>query len=71
LVVVLGDGPIEYLTRWRMLLAGRSLSRGEPVGAVARALGYESESAFRTAYKRVMGRTPRHRARLAAVAIGG
>ena len=65
---LVGDGPIEYLTRWRMLLAGRSLSRGEPVGAIARALGYESESAFRTAYKRVMGSTPRHHARLAAAA---
>ncbi len=59
---LVGDGPIEYLTRWRMLLAGRSLSRGEPVGAVARSLGYESESAFSTAYKRVMGSTPRHHA---------
>ena len=29
---LVGDGPIGYLTRWRMLLAGRSLSRGEPVG---------------------------------------
>jgi len=64
---LVGDGPIEYLTRWRMLLAGRGLSRGEPVGAIARSLGYESESAFRTAYKRVMGSTPRHHARLAAV----
>ena len=38
---LVGDGPIEYLTRWRMLLAGRSLSRGEPIGAIARSLGYE------------------------------
>lgn len=68
---LVGDGPIEYLTRWRMLLAGRSLSRGEPIGAVARSLGYESESAFSTAFKRVMGNTPRRHARLAAVAIGG
>ena len=66
-----GDGPIEYLTRWRMLLAGRSLARGEPVGAIARSLGYESESAFSTAFKRVMGSTPRHHARLAAVSTGG
>jgi AraC-like DNA-binding protein len=51
-------GPIEYLTRWRMLLAGRSLSRGEPIGATARSIGYESESAFSTAFKRVMGSTP-------------
>lgn len=54
-----GDGPIEYLTRWRMLLAGRSLARGEPIGVVARSLGYRSESAFSTAFKRVMGGTPR------------
>ncbi len=65
---LVGDGPIEYLTRWQMLLAGRSLSRGEPIGAVARSLGYESESAFSTAYKRVMGSPPRHHARLPAVA---
>lgn len=68
---LVGDGPIEYLTRWRMLLAGRSLSRGKPIGATARSLGYESESAFSKAFKRVMGSTPRHHARLAAVATGG
>ena len=61
---LVGDGPIEYLTRWRMLLAGRSLSRGESVGVIASSLGYESESAFRTAFKRVTGHTPRHHARL-------
>ncbi len=65
---LVGDGPIEYLTRWRMLLAGRSMSRGEPIGATARSLGYQSESAFSTAFKRVTGSTPRHHARLAAVA---
>ena len=63
---LVGEGPIEYLTRWRMLLAGRSLSRGEAVGAVARSLGYESESAFSTAYKRVVGRTPSRRTRAPA-----
>jgi AraC-like DNA-binding protein len=31
---------------------------------IARSLGYESESAFRTAFKRVTGQTPRHHARL-------
>ncbi len=58
-----GDGPIEYLTRWRMLLAGRDLARGDPVGIVSRALGYESESAFSTAFKRVMGHPPRRHVR--------
>ncbi|MGH7075661.1 MAG: helix-turn-helix domain-containing protein, partial [Stellaceae bacterium] len=52
-------------------LAGRGVSRGEPIGAIARSLGYESESAFSTAFKRVMGSTPRHHARLAAIATGG
>jgi AraC-like DNA-binding protein len=65
---LVGDGPIEYLTRWRMLLAARRLSRCEPIGAVARSLGYESESAFSFAFKRVMGCAPRHHARLAAAA---
>jgi AraC-like DNA-binding protein len=67
---LVGDGPIEYLTRWRMLLAGRSLSRGEPIGATARSLGYESESAFSTAFRRVMSSTPRYHARLTTVATG-
>src|SRR6202042_3845519 len=52
---LVGDGPIEYLTRWRMLLAGRRLSRGEPISPVARSLGYESASAFGFAFKRVRG----------------
>ena len=61
---LVGMAPIEYLTRWRMLLAGRGLSRGEPIGAVARSLGYDSESAFSTAFKREIGTTPRRYARL-------
>jgi AraC-like DNA-binding protein len=61
---LVGDGPIEYLTRWRMLLAARSVSRGEPIGTIARLLGYQSEGAFSTAFKRVTGSTPRHHARL-------
>lgn len=63
---LVGESPIEYLTHWRMLLAGRSLEHGEPISTIAHALGYESESAFRTAFKRVTGNTPRHHARLFA-----
>jgi AraC-like DNA-binding protein len=55
-----GETPMDYLTRWRMLLAGERLeSTGEPVSAIAPSLGYESESAFTSAFKRVMGCTPR------------
>ncbi len=55
-----GETPMEYLARWRMLLAGDKLENsGESVSAIALSLGYESESAFSTAFKRVMGCTPR------------
>lgn len=55
-----GEAPLEYLTRWRMLLAADRLGRGgEPVSRIALSLGYESESAFSTAFKRVMGCAPR------------
>lgn len=59
-----GVSPIEYLTRWRMLLAGTRLTdRREPVAAIAQSLGYASEAAFSTAFKRTMGCAPRTYAR--------
>jgi AraC-like DNA-binding protein len=55
-----GQSPMAYLTRWRMLLAGHRLAHSrDPISAIAPALGYESESAFSTAFKRVMGCAPR------------
>jgi AraC-like DNA-binding protein len=55
-----GESPMEYLTRWRMLLAGDKLVNStEPVSVISLALGYESEAAFSTAFKRVMGCSPR------------
>lgn len=55
-----GTPAMEYLTRWRMLLAGDKLSSsGDPVAAVALSLGYESEGAFSTAFKKCMGCSPR------------
>ena len=54
-----GASPMEYLTRWRMLLAGDRLANtSDPVSVIALSLGYESESAFSTAFKRVMGCSP-------------
>ncbi|WP_229720952.1 AraC family transcriptional regulator [Dyella nitratireducens] len=59
-----GQPPMEYLTRWRMLLADDRLRNArEPVSAVALSLGYTSESAFSTAFKRVMGTAPRRHVR--------
>jgi len=59
-----GASPIEYLARWRMLVAGdRLVNSSDPVSAIALSLGYESESAFSTAFKRVMGCSPRQYSR--------
>ncbi|MEN2980909.1 AraC family transcriptional regulator [Tistrella bauzanensis] len=55
-----GETAMDYLSRWRMTLAGdRFETTNASVSAVALSLGYESESAFSTAFKRVMGCTPR------------
>lgn len=61
---MVGAAPMEYLTRWRMLLAGdRLLSGRESVSSIALSVGYQSESAFSTAFKRVLGCPPRDYAR--------
>jgi AraC-like DNA-binding protein len=59
-----GETAMDYVTRWRMLLAGEELEKStKPISSIAPALGYESESAFTTAFKRVMGCAPREYAR--------
>jgi AraC-like DNA-binding protein len=55
-----GTPAMDYLSRWRMLLAAdRMASSGDPISFIALSLGYVSESAFSTAFKRVMGCSPR------------
>jgi AraC-like DNA-binding protein len=55
-----GKTPMEYLTRWRMLLAGERLQNSDDsLSVIALSLGYESESAFGKAFRRVMGCSPR------------
>lgn len=55
-----GKPPLAYLTRWRMLLAGdRLLHSRASVGEIACSLGYESDSAFSAAFRRIMGCSPR------------
>jgi len=55
-----GTSPIEYLTRWRMLLAcDRLQNSSDSITVIASRLGYESESAFGKAFKRVIGCSPR------------
>ncbi|MBY8823907.1 AraC family transcriptional regulator [Sphingomonas colocasiae] len=54
-----GCGPIEYLLRWRMALAKEALSRGgTSLDRIAEEIGYESASAFSTAFRRRIGCAP-------------
>ncbi|WP_255945247.1 AraC family transcriptional regulator [Streptomyces odontomachi] len=61
-----GVPPLTYLNRWRMLLAQRALRHDDVrVGTLAVELGYGSESAFSTAFKREVGESPlRYRRRV-------
>ena len=64
-----GETPVTYLTRWRMMLAAERLATTrDPLARTAQSLGYESENAFSTAFKRVMGSSPRRYAREAITA---
>ena len=59
-----GMPPLTYLTWWRMQLASRSLkARAQPLATLCRELGYSSESAFGTAFKRHFGVSPARYAR--------
>jgi AraC-like DNA-binding protein len=59
-----GTTPMEYLTRWRMLLAGDRLKNSDDsISLIALSLGYESESAFGKAFKRMMSCSPRQYSR--------
>jgi AraC-like DNA-binding protein len=54
-----GLPPMQYLLEWRMAIA-RDLLRRErpPLAEVAERVGYQSASAFSTAFTRVTGRSP-------------
>lgn len=56
---VVGLSPMEYVTQWRLSLAYRRLA-DEKVSTLDAALeaGYDNESSFSKAFKRVMGVTP-------------
>ena len=65
-----GMPPLEYLIRWRMTLARHALKAGpDTLATVAAMIGYESETAFSLAFKRMFGESPgRYRARMRTTA---
>lgn len=55
---MMGVPPLAYLTQWRMYLARRELRTGASISEAAASVGYASESAFSSAFKRVMDVAP-------------
>ncbi|BAU49378.1 hypothetical protein SVA_2830 [Sulfurifustis variabilis] len=73
-VALLGVTPMHYLATWRMHLAEDMLKeRRSSVAQIAERLGYQTEAAFRRAFRRVRGVGPgdvRRRARAGVHASG-
>lgn len=58
-VSLVGKAPMRYLAEWRMREAADMLATsGASVATIAENVGYESEVAFRKAFRRITGQTP-------------
>ena len=56
---LVGESPLQYITRWRMNLALTWLKEENvSLGELANRLGYRSEAAFSRAFKRLIGVSP-------------
>lgn len=53
-----GATPLDYLTRWRIMLVQQQLLDGQPMKLIAGQVGYESPSALARAFRRRMDCTP-------------
>lgn len=54
-----GLTPLDYVTRWRMYRAGTMLRQSaQPIAEIAYLVGYDNESAFSKAFRRVTGTSP-------------
>ncbi|WP_370279583.1 AraC family transcriptional regulator [Pontibacterium sp.] len=67
-VQVVGETPMAYLRRWRMVLARQDVERGERIQTVARRYGYGSGEALSRAFRRQFGESPLALRREAAAA---
>lgn len=65
-----GEPPMAYLQRWRLTLASDRLLHGQDrIGDIAAGVGYMSESAFCSVFKKAMGCSPRAYRRHGATAV--
>ena len=56
---LVGQPPMQYLTRWRITIAAQRLrTERASLARIAGDLGYDSEAAFNRAFKRELGSTP-------------
>ena len=56
---LVGETPLEYLTRWRIYKAALLLRDGDrKMADVANAVGYDSDGSFNKTFKRIVGLTP-------------
>jgi AraC-like DNA-binding protein len=56
---LVGEPPMQYLSRWRLALAAQALRAGpEPIARIAERSGYDSDAAFSRAFKREFGVPP-------------
>ncbi len=71
---VVGETPVQYLTRWRIGAAQALIRRGTPLKVVAGRVGYSSQAGFLRAFKSVLGHSPtewlRGEARATAISAG-
>lgn len=58
---VIGVTPLDYLIRVLIDFAKNALGKADlPTSLIAIQVGYESESAFSSAFKRIAGLSPKH-----------
>jgi AraC-like DNA-binding protein len=57
-MAVLGQGPAQYLSQWRIQTAQQLMQQGQSIQQAAHAVGYGSASAFTRAFARTLGQTP-------------